>query len=42
MEWIRENKVKYKETVTDGFENMFNAFVDMLQGKNVGKAIVKV
>lgn len=40
--WIKEGKLKYKETVTNGFENMFQAFVDMLQGKNTGKAIVKV
>lgn len=42
LEWIKQGKLKYKETVTEGFENMFNAFVDMLQGGNVGKAVVKV
>ncbi|XP_968905.2 prostaglandin reductase 1 [Tribolium castaneum] len=40
--WIKEGKLRYKETVTEGFENMFKAFVDMLQGGNTGKAIVKV
>ncbi|KAF5307608.1 hypothetical protein FQR65_LT06764 [Abscondita terminalis] len=40
--WIEEGKLKYKETVTEGFENTFEAFTDMLQGKNLGKAIVKV
>jgi len=30
-----------KETCTDGFENMPKAFIDMLQGGNTGKAIVK-
>lgn len=32
----------YKETVTEGFENMTKAFIGMLRGENVGKAIVKV
>lgn len=42
LQWIREGKLQYRETVTKGFENMFDAFVGMLQGQNVGKAIVKV
>ncbi|CAL7951830.1 unnamed protein product [Xylocopa violacea] len=41
LQWIREGKLKYRETVTEGFNNMFEAFVGVLQGKNVGKAIVK-
>ncbi|XP_060534607.1 prostaglandin reductase 1-like [Cylas formicarius] len=41
LAWINEGKLKYKETVTEGFENMFNAFVEMLQGANFGKAVVK-
>lgn len=39
--WIDEGKLKYFETVTDGFENMPTAFIDMLRGKNTGKAVVK-
>lgn len=42
LKWIKEGKIKYKETITEGFENMFEAFVDMLKGGNTGKAIVKV
>lgn len=42
LKWIREGKLKYKETVTEGFDNLFDAFVSMLQGGNVGKAVVKV
>ncbi|KAJ8922441.1 hypothetical protein NQ315_004388 [Exocentrus adspersus] len=40
--WIEEGRLKYRETVTEGFENMFKAFTDMLRGGNFGKAIVKV
>ncbi|XP_047004120.1 prostaglandin reductase 1-like [Schistocerca americana] len=41
-QWIREGKIKYHETVTDGFQNTPKAFVGMLQGENLGKAVVKV
>lgn len=41
LEWIKEDKIKIEETVTEGFENMPQAFIDMLNGKNTGKAIVK-
>ncbi|KAG5882650.1 hypothetical protein JTB14_018339 [Gonioctena quinquepunctata] len=40
--WVKEGKVKYRENVTTGFEKMVDAFVDMLNGGNTGKAIVKV
>jgi prostaglandin reductase 1 len=33
--------MRYRETMTEGFDNMFKAFVDMLKGGNVGKAVVK-
>nr|CAI5870066.1 unnamed protein product [Callosobruchus analis] len=39
--WIKEGKLKYRETVTDGFEKMPEAFIDMLKGGNTGKAVVK-
>lgn len=42
LKWLQEGKIKYSETITEGFENMIQAFIEMLQGKNLGKAIVKV
>jgi len=39
---LREGKLKYRESVTVGIENLPKAFVDMLQGKNFGKAVVKI
>lgn len=41
-QWILEGRLKFKETVTEGFENTFDAFINMLQGGNFGKAIVQV
>lgn len=38
---VDEGKLKYRETITYGFENLPQAFIDMLRGKNTGKAIVK-
>lgn len=40
-DWIKDGKVKYRETATKGFENMPQAFMDMLKGKNLGKAVVQ-
>ncbi|XP_076278691.1 prostaglandin reductase 1 isoform X2 [Lasioglossum baleicum] len=42
LQWIQEGKIKTRESVTKGFENMFEAFSGMLKGKNTGKAIVQV
>lgn len=42
FEWIQEGKIKYHETITEGFENLPKAFIDVLRGKNLGKAVVKV
>jgi NADPH-dependent curcumin reductase CurA len=40
--WIREGKLKYKEDIVQGFENLPKAFIGMLQGDNTGKRLVKV
>uniref|UniRef100_A0A1L8DCM3 Prostaglandin reductase 1 n=1 Tax=Nyssomyia neivai TaxID=330878 RepID=A0A1L8DCM3_9DIPT len=40
-EWMKEGKIKNPETFTEGFENLPRAFIEMLEGKNVGKAIVR-
>nr|CAD7458843.1 unnamed protein product [Timema tahoe] len=41
IKWVKEGKLKYRETVTEGFENMPKAFIGMLRGENTGKAVVK-
>ncbi|XP_055523452.1 prostaglandin reductase 1-like [Wyeomyia smithii] len=42
LQWIKEGKLKWHETVTDGFENTPAAFMDMMKGGNIGKAVVKL
>jgi NADPH-dependent curcumin reductase CurA len=36
-----QHKLIHHETVTTGFENIAKAFIGMLRGENMGKAIVK-
>lgn len=40
--WMAEGKLNYTETVVNGFENTPKAFLDLFEGKNKGKMIVKV
>jgi len=40
--WLKEGKLKYRESVAEGIENAPQAFVDMLQGKNFGKQVVRL
>jgi len=40
-QWLKEGRIKYHEDIMEGFENMPRAFIDMLQGKNTGKMLVK-
>jgi NADPH-dependent curcumin reductase len=41
-EWVRSGRLKYREDVVECLENAPAAFLGLLQGKNFGKALVKV
>jgi NADPH-dependent curcumin reductase CurA len=41
-EYILNNDIKYKETITKGFENAPQALRDVLTGKNFGKQLIEV
>lgn len=40
--WLKEGKLKYEETITEGFDNTIEAFLSLFKGANLGKAIVTV
>ncbi|MFO7865077.1 MAG: NADP-dependent oxidoreductase [Salinivirgaceae bacterium] len=41
-EWLSQGKLTYSETIKEGFENIPQAFLDLFEGKNKGKMIVKL
>lgn len=40
--WVREGKLKYRESIVEGFEKLPKAFIGMLKGENIGKQLVRV
>ena len=40
--WVREGKLKYRETITEGLENAPKAFIGLFKGENFGKQLVKI
>jgi len=39
--WLKDGKLKYEETIVEGFDNTPQAFIDLFDGKNKGKMVVK-
>jgi len=39
--WLAEGKLKYAETIIEGFENTPRAFLGLFAGENLGKQLVK-
>jgi NADPH-dependent curcumin reductase CurA len=40
--WLREGKIKYREDIVEGFENLPKAFIGLFHGENIGKRMVKI
>jgi len=40
--WLKDGKLTYSETIVEGFDNIPQAFIDLFDGKNEGKMIVKI
>ncbi|MGW1429558.1 NADP-dependent oxidoreductase [Streptomyces sp. NPDC002431] len=40
--WLASGELKYRETVVEGIENGFDAFLGLLRGENTGKMIVSL
>jgi len=41
-QWLQQEKLHYTETIKEGFDNIPQAFLDLFEGKNKGKMIVKL
>lgn len=41
-DWLQKGKLHYEETIQEGFDNIPQAFLDLFEGKNKGKMLVKV
>jgi len=41
-QWITEGKIKVREHVVEGFDNMPKGFLSLFDGENIGKMVVKV
>ncbi len=40
-QWINEGKIKYTETITQGFNKLPDVFISLFSGKNQGKMLVE-
>jgi NADPH-dependent curcumin reductase CurA len=40
--WVADGTIRYDETVVDGLENAPQAFMDLLDGANTGKMLVRI
>ena len=41
-EWLKEGRIHYREHIVDELENAPKAFIGMLNGENLGKALVRL
>ena len=40
--WLKAGKIKYQETVLDGFERAPEGLIGLFSGKNSGKMLIRV
>lgn len=42
QEWLSKDEFKAKLFITEGIDNAADGFIGMLEGKNFGKAVLKI
>jgi NADPH-dependent curcumin reductase CurA len=42
VEWIKAGKMRWTETIIDGFERTPEAFLGLFSGRNIGKMVVRI
>ena len=40
--WVADGKIQWDETVREGLKNAPQAFIDLLEGANTGKMVVRL
>jgi len=40
--WLADGKLTYTETIVEGFDNIPQTFIDLFEGKNNGKMLIKI
>lgn len=41
-QWVKDGKLKYKETIIEGFNKLPEAFLGLFSGENKGKMVMKL
>ncbi|PSY09258.1 NADP-dependent oxidoreductase, partial [Escherichia coli] len=41
-QWVKEDNIHYRVEITDGLENAPQTFIGLLNGKNLGKVVIRV
>jgi NADPH-dependent curcumin reductase CurA len=41
-QWLKEEKITYREDLVEGIEHTVDSFVSLLEGKNFGKIVMCV
>lgn len=42
LNWINDGRLKYHETVLDGFEKAPEALINLMNGRYMGRVVVKI
>jgi NADPH-dependent curcumin reductase CurA len=40
--WVKERRIKWKETILEGIDNAFEAFLDLFKVTNFDKMLVQI